>query len=148
MTRSSKIDAAAVALFAGATAFVALSARGWFGPTDERSAAPAIERSAIDYPARIEQALPRLEALVAEGSMRDRSNLTCNEERALAEIALVEANVGESRDATIAEPFERGIVALRRGVACTPEIRGCSDAARAFTRVEIRLGLPRAATGS
>lgn len=136
-------DTAAVLLFAGATAFLALHSRGYlFGPSDE-SPEIAAEDS---YPARVAAALPHLERHVANGSMRER-DVACDESAALAEIAELETAIGPGDDLAISLPLGQGIAALRACVACTPEPRGCADAARAFTLVEERLSLPRGTHG-
>jgi hypothetical protein len=137
------LDTAAVLLFAGATAFVALHARGWLGTDTHES--PGVRQDEL-YSARVAAALPRLEGHVAAGSMRVRG-LVCDERELLAEIADLEAAVGPGDDPAISIPLAEGIAALRACVACTPEPQGCGAAARAFTVVEGRLALPRGASG-
>src|SRR5687767_6879838 len=132
-------DAAAVLLLSGATALVALHARGYFASDVHELPAVAAEDS---YSARVAAALPHLERHVAGGSMRSRE-LRCDEREALADIAQLEAAIGPSDDPALSPPLVVGISALRACVACTPEPRGCADAARAFSLVEERLALRR-----
>jgi hypothetical protein len=135
------IDAAAVLLFAGATAFVALYARGVLTERANDTAA------AETYAAHVARVLPRLEGHAAAGSMRDRA-LVCDERERLADIAAIERELGDGRDDPgTAASLATGIDALRACVACTPEPHGCANAARAFTDVERRLSLPRTASG-
>jgi hypothetical protein len=137
------IDTAAVLLFVGATAFVAFHARGGFDPARHEIAEPMEMET---HAARVAAALPHLEAHVAAGSMRVRE-LTCDESARLAEIAALQAAIGEGDDPAISVPLADGIAALRQCVACTPEPHGCGAAARAFGIVETRLSLPRGASG-
>jgi hypothetical protein len=138
------IDVAAVLLlagaFAGATAFVALRAPGRFGSDAPLRGSP----SESTYAARVASAVPRLEAHVAAGSMRDRA-LVCDENARIADIAAIERDLGEGDDPSIATPLASGLVAVRACVACTPEPSGCADAARAFRALETRLRMPRSA---
>lgn len=136
-------DAVAVLLFAGATAFVALHARGYLGSEIHGAADLATEEP---YATRVAVALPHLESHVAAGSMRARST-SCDERERLVEIASLEAAVGPGDDRAISVPLAEGIAALRECVTCTPEPHGCAAAARAFTVVEGRLALLRGASG-
>jgi hypothetical protein len=129
------IDTAAVLLFAGATAFVAVHARGWLATDAPRSSYLASEEP---YATRVAAALPHLERHVAWGSMRTRT-APCDETARFAEIAELETAIGAGDDPALATPLAEGIASLRACLACTPEPHGCADAARAFTTVEIRL---------
>lgn len=137
------IDTAAVLLFAGATGFVALHARGWFHSDERATPAPVAQETYVE---RVAVALPHLERHVASGSMQARG-ATCDAAPALADIATLESEIGAGGDPAIAVPLADGIAALRECVACTPEAHGCAAAARAFTEIEERLELPRGVSG-
>lgn len=142
------VDAAAVLLFAGATAFVALYARGMFMNDPSREPMPEPTPAVEPYAARVARTLPRLEANVAAASMRDRAAFCDWNERA-AEVAALEEEIGPpgGEDRAIAEPLAQGIAALRECIACSPEPRGCAEAARAFAKVENRVGITGTAGG-
>ena len=114
------IDTAAVLLFAGATGFVALHARGWFHTDERATPAPVAQGTYVE---RVAVALPHLERHVASGSTQELGGRA------------------------VAVPLADGIAALRECVACTPEAHGCAAAARAFTEIEERLELPRGVSG-
>lgn len=136
-------DTAAVLLFAAATALIGLRAHQSIADGGDRPAALAPE---VRYEVRVAAALPHLERHVAAGSMRDRAE-TCDAEERLAEIAELEATIGQTDDPYIAKPLAEGLAALRQCVACTPEPEGCAAAARAFGLVERRLTLLRVESG-
>lgn len=149
------VDAAAVLLFAGATAFVALYGREYFAnDTNDAKTAndareqPLLTNDAEPYASRVARALPRLERHAAEGSMRDRS-LTCDDGDRLADIATIQDRLDRAPDVdpNVSATLAEGLRALRACVACTPEPAGCAAAARAFAKVEDRLALPRSAGG-
>lgn len=147
------VDAAAVLLFVGATAFVGLYARGFFDrhgePTPETEPPPRTSVFAL----KVEEALPTLEGHVVAGSWKPRdarSTCAADERRRIAELDAIERDLFAAElpsDRALAEPVAEALAALRMCVSCAPEKNGCAAAARALTRVESRLGLPRSAGG-
>lgn len=102
------------------------------------------------YESRVAEAVPRLETLVAAGSMRDRTGPCTDADAALRELDMIASEVGPAcadMDPVVAATLDEGLRAVRECVACTPEPRGCADAARALTRLESRLRLPSYAGG-
>lgn len=146
-----RIDAAAVLLFVGATAFVALYARGVFDPRREAPPEPPPRTSL--FITKVEDALPTLEADVAAGSWKRRDlRIGClaDERRRIAELDALERDLSAVElpsDRELAERVADAMAAVRTCVSCAPEKAGCADAARALTRIESHLGLPRSAGG-
>lgn len=146
------VDAAAVLLLVGATAFVGLYARGVFAP-GEAEAPVAPEARTSTYVVKVEEALPSLEAHAAAGSWKardDRASCAVDERRRIAELDALERDLDAAMlpsDRELAETVTDALVALRACVSCSPEKSGCAAAARALTRVEARLGRPRSAGG-
>ena len=137
------LDTAAVLLFAATAAGIALHSHGYVpAETQDVPATAALD----SYSGRVAAALPHLERHAASGSMRDR-DLACDDRPVLAEIAAIEATIEPADDPALSVPLGAGLSALRACVACTPEPRGCADAARAFSRVEELLSLPRGTHG-
>lgn len=101
------------------------------------------------FRARVETVLPLLEAHVVAGSDKDRDDRAECARDALVrttDIDAIEAYLFEGKSTAndrLAEPLASGMKAARACVTCTEQIVGCADAARAFTRVENRLGWAR-----
>jgi len=142
--RSYIVDAAAVVVFAGATALFALRVHEEF--------ARQVTEPPVAYETRVASAVPKLEAFVASGSMRDRSGDSCNAATAgLRELDAVETSIGPAPNdgpSDVAAELENADGALRACLACTPEPHGCAAAARALTKLETRLRVPRWAGGT
>lgn len=146
-----RIDAAAVLLFVGATAFVALYARGVFDPRRDMPPEPPPRTSL--FVTKVEDALPVLEADVVAGSWKRRDlRAAClaDERRRTAELDALERDlfaVELASDRELADRVADALAAVRICVSCAPEKSGCAGAARALTRIESQLGLPRSAGG-
>ncbi len=145
------VDAAAVLLFVGATAFVGLYARGFFDRHAEEATDPPPRTSM--FALKVEEALPTLEGHVVAGSWKprdERATCAADERRRIAELDAIERDLAASQrpsDGELAEPVAEALAALRMCVSCAPEKSGCAAAARALTRIEAHLGLPRSAGG-